>query len=163
MSKRTIVSLGLAMTIAVSIALAATPRPAGAVCSRVDGTSPTGLRTGTNPVRFKYSNSPYMGLRYDACADVIRMYYGGYIGNSHYNLRFTNPDPRLGDADQKQGEVGPGSARVFSVGASNYHTATGGRRFFVSVQACNRGNGLFDTSTCTRWSPVVSVLVVPPS
>jgi hypothetical protein len=163
MSKRTIASLGLAMTIAAFIAPAATPRPAGAVCRLVDGTSPTGLRTGANPVRFEYSNSPYMGLRYDVCADIIRMYYGGYVGNTHYNLRFTNPDPRLGDADRKQIEVASGAARLYSVGASNYHTATGGRRFFVSVQACKRGTDLFSTSTCGRWSPLVSVLVIPES
>jgi hypothetical protein len=162
-SKRTIAALGLAITIAGSIALAATPRPAGAACRSVDGTSPTGLRTGANPVRFWYSNSPYIGLRYDGCADLIRMYYGGYVGNTHYNLRFTNPDPRLGDADQKQIEVPFGAARVYSVGASNYHTGTGGRRFFASVQACKRGTGPFSTSTCGRWSPVVSVLVDPTS
>ena len=163
MSKRTIVALALAITIVASIALAATPRPAGAVCRLEDGTSSTGLRTGANPVRFWYSNSPYMGVRYDVCADVIRMYYGGYVGNTHYNLRFTNRDPRLGDADQQQIEVASGAARVYSVGASNYHTATGGRRFSASVQACKRGTGPFSTSTCGRWSPVVGVLVLPAS
>ena len=162
MKLRVSLAAGLVALVAVSIASALRPPAASAVCRLVDGTSPTGTRFGSSPVKYEYGNSPYMGVRFDSCGDVLRLYYGGYTGNTHYNLRFTNPDPRLGDADRKQIEVSSGAARVYTLTAAPYHTETGGgRRFFVAVQACSRGTGLFSTSTCTRWSPTVNVIPIP--
>lgn len=144
----------LAALTAALIGIASLAPSAGAVCSFEDGNSSTGgTREGSNPVRYAYANSPYLGVRFDSCGDVVRIYYGGYTGNTHYNIRWTNADPRLGP---KQIEVGPGAARVYTLTASPYH----GLRVSFNVQACKRSTSLFTSSTCTRWSPTVGVPVI---
>jgi hypothetical protein len=123
----------------------------GAQCFTSDGTSENGgTRTGSNPVRFKFRNTPYVGVRWDRCG-ALKIYYGGYSRITHYNVKYGTAFPR-------QVERGPGKAQVFDVG--NWHGYFMSR-FEVAVQACNRG-GALQSSSCTRWSPTVGVPITIP-
>jgi hypothetical protein len=121
-----------------------------AACAVYDASSKTGVRVGSNPFRWEYANSPYIGARFDQCADVIYIYYGGYTGITHYNIRL---------ADQgfnrvyliRQFEVGSGSARRYTLSANTVSAAW----LLITVQACRRGTGPFSSSDCTRWSPTI--------
>lgn len=129
--------------------------PTAQACTIRDGTASTGARVGRAPIRYEYGNSPYVGVRYDSCADVVKVYFGGYTGITHYNLRYTESDRvPLRGGTWFQMELGPGTARVFTMTArsSEPHWNT------YSVQACRRG-GLFERSSCTRWSPTVAVRI----
>ena len=124
-----------------------------AACFIRDGGSSSGQRVGSKPVRYEYANSPYVGVRYDSCGDVLKIYHGGYTGITHYNIKYTDiryPEPNI----FQQVESGPGTARVYTLTASPFI----GRGFSVAVQACKRG-GFLGRSSCTRFSPMVSVPV----
>jgi hypothetical protein len=117
---------------------------AAARCTIRDGTSPTGGRIGSNPTKYRYGNSPYLGVRYNSCQDTFRVYYGGYTTNlTHYNLRWYH-------AGWHQTEMRP-----FQNGL---HTMTAIHSSVIPflVQACNRG-GILQRSSCTRWSPTVTL------
>ena len=117
----------------------------GVTCTVNNGRAYSGRAIGGSPPRFEYDNSPYLGARYDSCGDSVKLYYGGYTGITHYNIRWGNT----------QREVGPGQARVLTLNASQFGE---GDVDFV-VQACKRGSGPFSTSSCTRWSPPVRLSV----
>lgn len=121
-----------------------------AACLIRDGDSRSGRRVGSNPVRYEYANSPYVGVRYDSCGDVLKIYHGGFRGITHYNIRYYTAAPN----STKQVESGPGTARVYTLSASPFN----GYRFSVAVQGCKRG-GTFESSSCTRFSPTVGVPV----
>jgi hypothetical protein len=122
-------------------ALAAAPmRPAGPCIVR-DGTATSGVKVGSNPPRYEYGNSPYLGVRYDSCADVFKIHYGGYTGITHYNLRIN-----LGQRELRPREAGVLTMTPIFVPSSST----------FAVQACKRG-GLFERSSCTRWSPTVTI------
>lgn len=130
---------------------------AQAACTIRDGTASTGVRVGRAPIRYEYGNSPYLGVRYDSCADVVKVYFGGYTGITHYNLRYKESDRHpfnCGGCRFSQMEFGPGTARVWTMTARSPepHLNT------YSVQACKRG-GLFESSSCTRWSPTVTIRI----
>lgn len=114
-------------------------------CITLDGTARNALTYGSNPTRYKYSGSPYLGMRYNSCAGTIRVYYGGFNGVTHYNLKPVYPNTT-------QLEVAGGLRRVLTRNETDW-----GLRGFT-VQGCSRG-GLFSSSTCTRWSPTVTILI----
>lgn len=154
---RRFVAASLAALVTTLIGMALVSPSAMAACGRVNGTSTTGgIPSGSNPVKYEYANSPYLGVQYDCPGDVVRLYYGGYTNGSHYNLRYCCVVGK-----PRQIEVSPGLRRVYTLNASLFHTDTGGSRVTVNVQICNRGTGLFSTSTCSRFSPTVGVPVTP--
>jgi hypothetical protein len=133
-----------------------------AACTTTEGTSSNGgNKVGSNPVKFEFSDSPYLGVRFDSCRNVITVHYGGYSsGITHYNVRYDNPGHFFGTPD-KQIEVAPGAARVLTVSAGPYQSPRGYQRVDFMVQGCRRGSGLFSSSKCTRWSPLVGVPAGP--
>jgi hypothetical protein len=124
------------------------PRPAA--CTITDGTSTNGGATrGANPVKYEFGNSPYVGARFDSCADVIKVYYGGYTAESltHYNVTrgFGSYS-----AAHTQSELKAGPAMVWTVTPRDHFYET------FTVQGCRRGSFL-RPSSCTRWSPTITV------
>ncbi|WP_327582468.1 hypothetical protein OHA25_41990 [Nonomuraea sp. NBC_00507] len=115
-------------------------------CDIRDGTSRTGYRTGSNPTRYEYNDTPYLGARYNSCTNNVTLYYGGYgdAPGYYYNLR-------TGAGAQR--EVKAGVARKFTF------AAPAGSYVDVMVQLCRRGIP-GQKSSCTRWSPVVRVALV---
>ena len=112
-------AVGLAIAAAAVMAMA-WPTPSQAACGVTDGTSSgaqLGTRVGSNPVRFKFADSPYMGVRFDSCANVLRAYYGGWTGNTHYNLRYDGGGPYIAPP-AKQIQLAPGPARVWTLSAA---------------------------------------------
>ncbi|WP_188187758.1 hypothetical protein [Nonomuraea sp. SYSU D8015] len=124
---------------AVTTAQASTADP----CVIRDGTSSKGYRVGSNPTRYTYDDTPYLGARYNSCTNKVTLYYGGYSAapGYYYNLR---------TGAGAQWEVQPGSARKYTM------RAPGGTYMTAMVQLCRRGE-LLHRSTCTRWSPQVRV------
>ncbi|MBP2366479.1 hypothetical protein [Pseudonocardia parietis] len=118
-------------------------------CVKKDGTARSGRRVGSNPVRFDYPDAPYVGARYDSCRGEITVYYGGYTGNTHYNVMVNG----------RQSEVGPGEAKKRTI------PVTPGSFVSAQVQSCERGRvvtrwplpPIRERSTCTRFSPTVTV------
>ena len=138
---------------------------AAAACVITEGTSSVsapGTRVGSNPVRFEFADSPYLGVQYDGCRNVLNVFYGGYTAITHYNIRYDGGGPYV-DPPAKQVEVSPGAARKWSLSAAPFQSADGRGFLRVSfaVQACKRGSGLFSSSSCTRWSPLVGVPAGP--
>lgn len=99
-----------------------------------------GLRIARTPPRYTYGKSPYIGARYNKCLRTLKVYFGGYSGITHYNMRTT------GGA---QWELKPLRNGVWSPKIGWYDPGIA-----FSVQACNRG-GTFQRSSCTAWSPTV--------
>ncbi|TDU73645.1 hypothetical protein [Streptomyces sp. KS 21] len=99
-----------------------------------------GNNIGDTPPRYKFSNSPYIGARYDSCENAITVYFGGTsrTDTTHYTMHWS------GDAggwhDQKMHN---GAHRMWTIEAP-------GNDYNFLVQACN-GNA------CTRWSPQIYV------
>jgi hypothetical protein len=116
-----------------------------APCTNTDGTATTGATRGSNPVKYYYGNSPYVGARYNNCLDVIKIYYGGYSKADYYNIREVNG---------YQSEHAAGANMVWT---ASYQEDPGRHDVTYIVQACNRG-GVFQPSTCTRWSPTVRLV-----
>ncbi|MBF8191290.1 hypothetical protein ITP53_37440 [Nonomuraea sp. K274] len=139
--------LGAAMASSLMVAglVAATAAPSAAAgCVIRDGVSSTGTETGRNPTRFEYTDSPYLGARYNSCTDKVVLYYGGYTNTAagwHYNVRFTTGGQR---------ELSPGSSRKWTF------NNPGGTSLSAVVQLCKKG-GFAQRSSCTRWSPTVRV------
>jgi hypothetical protein len=104
---------------------------------------------GADPKRYEFGNSPYVGARYDSCADVIKVYYGGYVAGSftHYNVRRALASiPFRGG----QSELQEGPARVWTIAPLDPYFEE------FTVQGCVRGK-FPRPSSCTRWSPTVRV------
>jgi hypothetical protein len=143
---------------ALSLGLAAQPSPASAAdqlfppCVR-DGLGTGGMNLGGRPNRFEYRDSPYLGMRYDHCRLELRFHLGGYTGITHYNLRWYTSRPD----DVHQIEVAAGPAKLYTLRAGDLY----GARVWANVQACRRG-GFLQPSSCTRWSPTVSVAAFHP-
>lgn len=115
--------------------------PAAKGCYTRDGEPPqkSGTDIGGTPPRYEYSNSPYIGGRYDSCNNQIKLYYGGYTTNlTHYNVRWQHDN-----TDWRISKQSPGERRVWTLDAP-------GNDYNFMVQACN-GN------SCTRWSPQLYV------
>jgi hypothetical protein len=121
----------------------AAPCPAGGPAQYVDARATEGQEIAGSPKKYEFGDSPYIGARYDKCARLLKIYFGGYNGITHYNIRYDSGN---------QYELAPHERGVWSPkhGDSLYEI---GRKF--SVQACKRGSGL-SSSSCTRWSPVIS-------
>ena len=118
--------------------------PHTAACTINDGVASTGSQVGANPIRYEYGNSPYVGARYNSCADVVKVYYGGYTNLTHYNLASL--------FSQREVAAGPRMVVTVTPDFVGSHLAT------YSVQGCIRGSWP-RPSRCTRWSPTVQVLV----
>ena|SRR5882757_9895471 len=129
-----------------------------ASCTVSDGTTPAGERVGSNPVRFRYPDTPYVGARFDRCKGKVYVYYGGFkpAGATHYNIRWgTNQwEDTVTDSGRIRTFNDPGDKRP------GVHT-------FV-VQACRRGGPvgvppgfpqppIRGRSSCTRWSPEIQL------
>ncbi|MER7947546.1 hypothetical protein ABTY59_09185 [Streptomyces sp. NPDC096079] len=95
-----------------------------------------GINIGGSPNRYKWDNSPYIGARYDRCANRVYVIYGGYRA-THYNVRWVAPG-----GPWEQGEVGPGGQWSWPPRHGDYN---------LTIQACNRST--FGSSKCTAWSP----------
>jgi hypothetical protein len=139
---------------------------AAAACGITEGTSSgsaPGTKVGSNPVRFEFSDSPYLGVRFDSCRNVITVHYGGYSsGITHYNIRYDSGGKATAfNPPDKQKEAAPGAARVWTLSADPYQWPGGYQRADFMVQACRRGSGIFSSSKCTRWSPLVGVPAGP--
>jgi hypothetical protein len=118
-----------------------------------DGTSSRGVRTGSNPVRYEFGNSPYLGIRYDRCRETIKFFVGGYERITHYNLRVSFYDARTGRGQYTvQRELSAGLRKTLTWSSDG----NAGQMIIASAQACNRG-GLFQRSSCTRLSPPVRI------
>lgn len=119
--------------------------PAQASCTVTDGRSRTGQQVGSNPVRYRYPDSPYLGARFDRCTGKIHLYYGGVRTDfyTHYNIRWgTNQyEARMG-ANRRATFNDPGDPRP-------------GNHGFI-VQAC-RDTPIMVPDYCTRWSPQVQL------
>ncbi len=102
-----------------------------------------GQNTGGYPPRYRYGDSPYLGVLYDSCAGTIKVYYGGYT-STHYNI----------GGYGKQRDVPGGARRVTTFRVSGSDP----RAYGITVQACNRGSW-GGRSKCTRLSPVVWIQV----
>ncbi|WP_143204023.1 hypothetical protein [Streptomyces kebangsaanensis] len=103
------------------------------------------VAVGSNPTRYRYFRSPYLGARWDECAHTVTLYIGGDATATHYNLR----------VDKRQRELtGTDGPRRYTMKDSEF---TGGTHDLV-IQSCKRG-GLFQSSTCTNWSPTVRLAV----
>jgi hypothetical protein len=146
-----VLAAGMLLGLAATSANAATPAnptlPAN--CVQHDGTSPTGKFLGGSPPRWVYGVTPYIGVHWDSCESVFKVHYGGYTGITHYNIAWTAPWFKT----PEQREVGPGTAQVFTLfdGVPGFNAPVTFR-----VQACKRG-GTFQRSSCTPWSPAVTV------
>lgn len=156
----TLVGLGAASSMLLANAMAADPAQSKALTGRSvsapqahsscvirEGTARTGVPTGSNPTRYRYSDSPYVGARYNSCTNKIVVYYGGYAPypsspTSHhfYHLRLTNGD---------QAEVPQGLARTWTF------IAPAGPSTGISAQQCVKVTLI--PAGCTRWSPVVQL------
>lgn len=129
----------------VAVSAQQTVPTARAACFVRDGVASDGREVGRNPFRYDYGNSPYLGVRFENCADVVRIHFGGYTGITHYNLR---------DMRGSQRELSPREKGVLTITPPR-----GVRKYSWTVQACKRG-GTFEKSSCTRWSPAVEVKLV---
>ena len=116
-------------------------------CIINDGYATTGVKWGSNPPKYEYGNSPYLGAQYNSCSDVIKVYYGGYTNLTHYNAIY-------GYGSGHQAELKPGAAMVWT--RTPYSSGDYWERF--AVQGCIRGTWP-NPSKCTRWSPEVWVHV----
>lgn len=72
----TIFRLGLAISVGVVLS-GAVPASSFGQCVVTDGTARAGARVGSNPVRFQYEATPYIGARADTCRGDVRVYVGG--------------------------------------------------------------------------------------
>jgi hypothetical protein len=111
-------------------------------CIINDGDAETGEKFGSDPPKYEYGNSPYLGVRYNSCSDVIKVYYGGYTDLTHYNVMSNL---------RRQQELKAGPKMVWTV---TPYFATGDHWERFAVQGCIRGNWP-NPSKCTRWSPTV--------
>lgn len=121
-------------------------------CVIREGTSRTGVPTGSNPTRYRWSDaSPYgldgvyMGARYNSCTNKVVAYYGGITPESDrdfYHIRLTSGT---------QKEVSRGQARWFTF------LAPGGSSTGILAQACLKPTRFFKPTVCGRWSPVVQL------
>lgn len=135
------------------LATPAAAAPAG--CIVRDGTATAGVNIGGKPTRWEYGNSPSIGVRFDSCADVFKVYVGGYSGITHHNIRYSYFAPLKHEG---QVEVGPKPGGYY-ISASPHLLPPGHKQAITfSVQACKRG-GFLQSSSCTRWSPPVTVNV----
>jgi hypothetical protein len=150
-----VIVAAVAIMAAGSILLAVSATDAQADCIIRDGTSSTGVATGSNPTRWKYSDTPYIGARYNSCTNKVSFHYGGYpyakpnrpLQSRWYNLRLTTGQQY--EQPTKQSESAEGERRVA------YMVAPNRASIGVSAQFCTGGVPL--AAHCTRWSPVVQV------
>jgi hypothetical protein len=124
-----------------------------APCNINDGRAVSGSPVGSNPTRYEFGNSPYVGARYNSCTDVIQVYFGGGIGlvnpwPTHYNVIYGWQSGR------RHYEFRASSDRmVWTVTPLSYNYVAS-----FHVQACYRAT-VSSRSTCTRWSPNIDVAV----
>lgn len=136
---------GLALAPGVAAAQPPSSTPASAPakqCTTRDGFPPAG---GTNiggvPNRYKYGSTPYVGARFDGCANTLKLYYGGYSSPwDYYEVRYTYP----GQLGWFTWRLTMGERRVSTVNGP----AHGDWNF--KVRACAYG---IDEPGCTGWSP----------
>ena len=119
-------------------------RAPAAPCKVSDGWATSGVSWGSNPPKYEYGNSPYVGAQYNSCTDVTRVYYGGYSNLTHYNVIYGS----------RQYELRAGPRMVWTVTPASFdHQDT------FTVQGCIRGSWP-NPSSCTRWSPTVHLNVI---
>jgi hypothetical protein len=85
-----------------------------------------------------------VGARYDGCEGKVKIYYGGYLNITHYNMRVNGV----------QSEASPGERMVRTIPVNPGGSLT------IQVQACERGEWTIfgrKPSSCTRFSPPVTV------
>jgi hypothetical protein len=134
-----ITTILVAGSVAMAPAASATACPVGGA-DITDGVADSGRALPAKPLRYEYENSPYLGVRRDDCAGTIKIYYGGYTGITHYNLR----------VGAVQREIAPLARGVV------VESIRRGDHPSITVQACKRG-GIFESSSCTRWSPTITI------
>jgi hypothetical protein len=116
----------------------------------VDGYARVGTRVAGVPPRWDFPTSPYLGARFNECTDTMTVYFGGYSGITHYNIKWAEEGTACAPYIQcKQIEVGPGLRRIHRIGGNELAS-----RPVLNVQACKRG-GFLQSSSCTRWSPTI--------
>ncbi len=121
-----------------------TPPAAETQCTVRDGTSRLGTPIGSNPVRYEYPDSPYLGLRWSSCTNKVVIYYGGYtpgLAGEFYQLRYGETGEQV--------KVPVGERRTWTVNAPAAVSMT------VSAQYCQKP--VIGSSRCSRWSPAVNV------
>lgn len=148
-SVRARIVLGLAGIMAfggliVAPGASAAPCPAGGPAQYVDAVATVGQEITGSPKRYEFGDSPYIGARYDKCLQTYKVYYGGYSGITHYNLR-----PSWGP----QVELAAHERGVWTAPKHARNWPQSDLRF--TVQACKRG-GFLERSSCSAWSPEVS-------
>ncbi|MFJ4523949.1 hypothetical protein ACIP4Y_23850 [Streptomyces sp. NPDC088810] len=116
--------------------------PAG--CAYRDAYPPDG---GTNiggvPTRYKHTYTPYAGARFDACANTLKVYYGGYSSPryAYYEISYTYPSGR----SWYSWRMAMGERQVATVSGP----AHGDWNF--KVRAC--AHSIDEGPSCTGWSP----------
>jgi hypothetical protein len=122
-------------------------------CIVRDGKPDGGRSRGGAPPRYEFDTSPYLGVRYESCGSSFKIYYGGYTGITHYNIRHYFPG-YYGSSDHwRQFEVGATAAGVYTMPADAILKENISK---FTVEACKRG-GFLQPSSCTSWSPTVTV------
>ncbi|MGW7263407.1 hypothetical protein [Streptomyces sp. NPDC054842] len=96
-----------------------------------------GTNIGGSPNRYQWSNSPYIGARYNRCNGYVYVIYGGYRA-THYNVRWAAPG-------------GPWEQSELSASKGLWKWPARHGDYNLMIQACNRGT--FSGSKCTAWSP----------
>ncbi|GAA1248804.1 hypothetical protein GCM10009609_10280 [Pseudonocardia aurantiaca] len=135
--------VGGAAVFAVAAPASAAPAAAGQ-CTVRDGTSRLGSQFGTNPVKFEFPDSPYVGMRWSSCTNKVVIYYGGYtpgLPGEFYQLRRAETSEQV--------KVPIGERRTWTINAPGTTIMT------ISAQYCQKP--VIGSSRCTRWSPVVTV------
>ncbi|MER5928673.1 hypothetical protein [Streptomyces sp. NPDC002054] len=137
----TVSSAVLLTTGAVVVPAAAEAAAPAAQCYNRNGFPPqkSGNNIGGTPPKYEYSNSPYIGGRYESCGNTITVYYGGYTTNTTHYLLNWNSDRNAWTSQRLKA----GERMKWTLNAP-------GNDYNFQVRACNNTN-------CTTWSPMLYV------
>ncbi|MCX5380419.1 hypothetical protein [Streptomyces sp. NBC_00091] len=144
------ITAGLAAAPGAAAAQAAATAPERQ-CTIRDGYPPAARNTsiGGTPTKYKYTNSPYVGGRYDSCSQTLKLYYGGYASPrwAYYEVSYTYPTGR--EWDRWQGRMGENRIVTWNSperGSWNF-----------KVRACAQAIDDAQGRNCTSWSPQLFV------
>ncbi|MFK8911387.1 hypothetical protein [Streptomyces sp. YS-3] len=120
-------------------------------CTVRDGYPPEERNTGVGgtPTKYKHTRSPYIGGRYDRCANTLKLYYGGYSSPqfAYYEVSYAHPTGR--DWVSWQVRMGPDRVATWNnpeIGSWNFKVR-------ACAQSIDEGQG----RNCTGWSPQLFV------